>query len=765
MTKRKTSSERPAAKKRTAARKPTKRAPGKRTTATKPTRKRAPKGTAKRPRPEAPGGSKAPTLQEVVTALQEAALIRAEEVTLSPEAAPTEPVALAPGLWSRLRRALFTRVRLGPRHKPLADILREAHWVDPEELDRAEREVSEDGQPLGKLLVDRGLISLETLQTARRIQQETGQPLWRTLVNLNYILPGQLANVLKQELYLPFLDSKDVRLGEALMELHLLSRQQLDEALRLRRKTSRPFGQLLVESGLLSEAQLALGLARQYRVTMVDLGEQPPQPEAFDQLPTSLIVENLALPIRYLNDELVVACADPQRISFVRNLGAALGLTVVPVVAPTSQVEEAITMALSKRGETASPAPVEEVLAPEPEPGSAPTVTVGEQPNIVNLVDTILTNAIRVRATDIHIDPQVEGLRVRYRIDGVLHDVLQVPPASASGVVTRIKVMANLDIVERRLPQDAHLTVRTQDRSVNMRVASVPTELGQKLVLRVLDEARVIAGLGRLGLEDEQRELVEDFLTKPYGMLLAVGPVGSGKTTTLYTCMSQVNAPGKNLMSIEDPVEYRLQGANQLQVFRRIGFDFAAGLRAILRQDPDVIMVGEIRDDETAKTAIRAALTGVFVMSTMHAQDAPATVSALFNFGIPGFLASTALLGIVAQRLVRRICPQCKTDYKPTTALLKQLGLPTKGGGRPRAFYRGQGCDHCFHTGYYGRTGIFEVLPMSEEIKDLVFRETVKEVLAQVARDLGLQTLSQSGLNRVVDGTTTVEEYFRVIWT
>jgi type II secretory ATPase GspE/PulE/Tfp pilus assembly ATPase PilB-like protein len=303
-----------------------------------------------------------------------------------------------------------------------------------------------------------------------------------------------------------------------------------------------------------------------------------------------------------------------------------------------------------------------------------------------------------------------------------------------------------------------------EGRSVNMRVATTPTELGEKVVLRVLDEARIITALEALGFEPEQREQVEQFLKKPYGMLLVAGPVGAGKTTTLYSCMTQMNSPGRNLMSIEDPVEYRFPGANQLEVFRRIGFDFAAGLRAILRQDPDVIMVGEIRDDETAKTALRASLTGVFVMSSVHAQDAPATVASLFNFGIPGYLVSTALVGVIAQRLVRRLCPECRTPYKPDTALLKQLGLPTKGVNRPKAFYRGAGCDKCFHTGYYGRTGVFEVMPMPEEITDLIFRETTREVLGQVAVDLGMQPLSRSGLNRVLDGTTTVEEYFRVIW-
>jgi len=754
---------------------------------------RKPKASAKSPA-KAPASKEAPvpeaseetrpTLRAIVEALQKAALVREAEVTVPADSATArEPAALPAGLWDRLRRALFTRVRLGRREKALAEILREAHWVDAEELDQAEAEVAETGIPLGKLLVDRGLISLETLNTARRIQEKTGQPLWRTLVGLHYILPEQLVALLRQEVHLPFLDSKDVRLGEALMDLGLLTRRQLDSALRLRRKTSRPFGQLLLESGLITEKQLALGLAHQYNVAMVDLSSQPPQPEAFDQLPTELIVENQALPILYrpttltesgpvarsggsVGAELVVACGEPGRISYIRNLGAILGLTVVPVVAPKSQLEEAIAMALQERGgERGSPVEPEGVSAPREDAGVGPVFRMTESPNIVELVDSILAGAVRVRATDVHLDPQEEGLRIRYRIDGVLHDVLHVPRGATSGVITRLKVMANLDIVERRMPQDAHVTVTVDDRPVNMRVASVPTELGEKLVLRVLDETRIITALTELGLEPHQRDEIDGFLSKPYGMVLVVGPVGSGKTTSLYALLSQLNSPGKNLMTVEDPVEYRLPGVNQLQVFRRVGFDFAAGLRAILRQDPDVIMVGEVRDDETAKTAVRAALTGVFVMSSVHSPDAPATVGSLYNFGIPGFLVSTAVIGIVAQRLLRKVCPHCKVDYKPNAALLKQLGLPTKGKGRPKAFYRGEGCEQCFHTGYYGRTGIFEVMPMTEEIKDLVFRETTKEVLAQVARDVGMQTLRQSGLNRVLDGTTTVQEFFRVIWT
>ena len=390
-------------------------------------------------------------------------------------------------------------------------------------------------------------------------------------------------------------------------------------------------------------------------------------------------------------------------------------------------------------------------------------VDVAEQAPVPRLLDYIFEAAIDAKATDIHFDPHEDGLVVRYRIDGMLHDVLNVAPATALAVVSRIKVLANMDIVERRHAQDGHIGITVGEESHDVRVATVPTTLGEKAAIRIMTTRATFSDLELLGLEPKQMELVSKFIARPYGMILSAGPVGSGKTTTLYSCLTKINRRSDNVMTIEDPVENRILGTNQIQVNTRVDFSFAEGLRAMLRQDPDTIMVGEIRDNETAKIAVWAALTGVLVLSSIHANDAPSTVTTLLNFDIPGFLIANSLVGILAQRLVRKICPHCKEEYSPDDVLLKQMGADVKK-YKNATFYRGKGCSECFHTGYSGRTGIFEIMETNEEIKDLIFRQTTREVIRQVAMDTGMQTLKQSALNKVVEGVTTVEEYFRVVY-
>ncbi len=390
-------------------------------------------------------------------------------------------------------------------------------------------------------------------------------------------------------------------------------------------------------------------------------------------------------------------------------------------------------------------------------------VDVAEQAPVPRLLDYIFEAAITARATDVHFDPHEDGLVIRYRIDGLLHDVLNVAPSTALALVSRIKVLSNLDIVERRHAQDGRLSVTIGEGEHDMRVATVPTTMGEKVAIRIMTTRATFSDLGELGLEKEQMEAVKRFIARPYGMILATGPVGSGKTTTLYSMLMNLNRRSDNVMSIEDPVEYRIVGTNQLQVNPRVDFSFAEGLRAMLRQDPDIIMVGEIRDNETAKIAVWAALTGVLVLSTIHANDAPSTITTLFNFDIPGFLISNGLVGVIAQRLIRKICPNCQEKYKPDAELLKQMGVD----GRKMkdiAFTRGKGCGECFHTGYSGRTGVYEVMDVNEEIKDLIFRQTTREVIRQVARDTGMKLLKENAFQKVVDGVTTVEEYFRVVY-
>jgi len=390
-------------------------------------------------------------------------------------------------------------------------------------------------------------------------------------------------------------------------------------------------------------------------------------------------------------------------------------------------------------------------------------VDVAEQAPVPRLLDYVFEAGVNANCTDVHFDPHEDGLVVRFRIDGILHDVLNVAPSTALALVSRIKVLSNMDIVERRHAQDGRLSVTLSGDEHDMRVATVPTTMGEKVAIRIMTTRATFSELEDLGLEEDQMELVGKFISRPYGMILATGPVGSGKTTTLYSALMNINERSDNVMTIEDPVEYRIIGTNQVQVNSRVDFSFAEGLRAMLRQDPDTIMVGEIRDNETAKIAVWAALTGVLVLSTIHSNDAPSTVTTLFNFDIPGFLISNSLIGIVSQRLVRKICPECRETYKPDTDLLKQMGVDPKK-YKDAKFTRGKGCPECFHTGYSGRTGVFEVMDCNEEIKDLIFRQTTREVIRQVARDTGMKTLKESALEKVVAGKTTVEEYFRVVY-
>ncbi len=390
-------------------------------------------------------------------------------------------------------------------------------------------------------------------------------------------------------------------------------------------------------------------------------------------------------------------------------------------------------------------------------------VDVAEQAPVPRLLDYIFEAAVNATATDVHLDPHEDGMVIRYRIDGMLHDVLNVAPSTALALVSRVKVLSNLDIVERRHAQDGRLSVSLGDEDHDMRIGTIPTTMGEKVAVRIMTTRTQFSELTDLGLTKDQMEKVLTFISKPYGMILATGPVGSGKTTTLYSALTKINRRTENIMTIEDPVEYRIIGTNQVQVNTRVDFSFAEGLRAMLRQDPDTIMVGEIRDNETAKIAVWAALTGVLVFSTIHSNDAPSTITTLFNFDIPGYLISNSLIAVVAQRLVRKICLHCKETYTAKPDLIKQMGFSPKR-VKDVEFAKGTGCAECFHTGYSGRTGIYEIMEANEEIKDLIFRQTTREVIRQVAKDTGMKTLRESALIKLQEGVTTVEEYFRVVY-
>jgi type II secretory ATPase GspE/PulE/Tfp pilus assembly ATPase PilB-like protein len=379
-----------------------------------------------------------------------------------------------------------------------------------------------------------------------------------------------------------------------------------------------------------------------------------------------------------------------------------------------------------------------------------------------DLVAQILQKGCDSRATDIHVDPHERGLRIRFRIDGQLQDVLELDSDITAPLISRLKVISNLNIVDRRHSQDGRITFDYQNRRRDLRVATIPTSLGEKLVIRIHELMLDATNFETLGMNPRQAEQLDKLIAKPYGAILVAGPVGAGKSTTLYTCVTKVNSPTRNVMTIEDPIEKRIPGVIQTQVDTRNEMGFSEGLRAMLRQDPDVIMIGEIRDEETAGIGIRAAMTGVLVFSTIHGSDCASTIGNLYNFGIPGYQLSNSLLAIVSQRLIRKICPYCRAASQADPKVLRSLELdPAEHGDL--TIHRGMGCPSCFQTGYLGRTGVFEIMEVTEELRELIFQQIPKDVLRRMAIDLGLQTLKQSAVDKIIDGTTTVEEVYRVV--
>lgn len=375
------------------------------------------------------------------------------------------------------------------------------------------------------------------------------------------------------------------------------------------------------------------------------------------------------------------------------------------------------------------------------------------------LVDLLLERAFQLNATDIHLDPTATGLRVRLRVDGLLHDVLELPPQMTSHVLSRIKLMANMDITERRFAQDGHITNAVLEHQRDIRVGSGPTIYGERLVLRLMPDQDKLVGLDELGLDPQQAQVIKRFLVAPFGMLLSVGPVGSGKSTTMYSCLRELNDPTKSLASIEDPVERRLDGVNQIQIDTKIDFNFADALRGVLRQDPNVMMVGEIRDPETAHISVRAGLTGVVVLSTMHANNAASTLDVFREFGIPPMFVADSLFGVISQRLVRVLCMHCRQQYEPDSVEREILAL----GDETAQLYRAAGCDVCFQTGYSGRTGIFEVMEVSGAVREAILHEVSRSEIIRLAREAGMQTLEQSVRAKVLQGRTSVEEMHRVL--
>lgn len=551
-------------------------------------------------------------------------------------------------------------------------------------------------------------------------------------------------------------------IGEILLEEGLIKGDELEKALQEQTKTRARLASILVNLGYLSEDAMLKALSIQMGIPFLTLRDYPKIPPVIDPpLSVKFLKQYKLIPLEKKDSILKVAMSDPLDSFAINGLRLATDCAIEPCI---GRERDIITVIDQYYGGAVTMEKIIEGIE-EKEMEVAPWQAeeeiehlrdLAQEAPIINLVNLLITRAVERRASDIHIEPFEDGLHIRYRIDGILHQTESPPKNLHAAIVSRIKIMAKLNIAERRLPQDGRIKLKVLGKDIDIRVSSVPMLYGEGVVMRLLDPTGII-GLEVLGFDVKNRERFEDLIKKPYGMFLVTGPTGSGKTTTLYAALSMMNTREKKVITIEDPIEYYLEGVNQIQVKPKIGLTFADGLRSIVRQDPDIIMVGEIRDVETADIAIHAALTGHLVFSTLHTNDAAGAVTRLKDMGVEGYLISSSLLGVLAQRLVRVICNKCKIPYAPDKELADELGVKMN-----FQTYKGKGCETCDHTGYKGRTGIFELLLVNDEIRRLIVEKKGSDVISQKVIEFGMKTLRDDGWEKVKAGITTVDEVIRV---
>jgi type IV pilus assembly protein PilB len=541
-----------------------------------------------------------------------------------------------------------------------------------------------------------------------------------------------------------------------------LTQAELAAALVEQEKTGKPLPRVLIESGAVTEIDVIRTLAAQVGLEFVDLSEQTIDASVAAMIPEGLARRYRAMPIGWDEDRLVVVMADPANVFAVDDIRAITGADVKTVVATESQISEALDRFHRLDTEVDSLA---QTAAEELNEGLeiAKVRDIVDDAPIVKFVNLLITQAVADRASDIHVEPTERELRIRFRIDGVLHEVMQSPKSIQNGVISRLKVMSDINIAERRIPQDGRMSLNVSGNPIDVRIATLPTVNGEKVVMRILDKGRSMLSLDDLGFRPEVLSRYEVSYKKPYGTILVTGPTGSGKSTTLYATLNIINEPHRNIITVEDPVEYRLAGINQMQINQKAGLTFASALRSILRADPDVVLVGEIRDRETAVIAIEASLTGHLVLSSLHTNDASSTPMRLVEMGVEPFLVVSALDCVLAQRLARRLCDHCKEPYQPTEAELSEVGWPTGQLDEWPTLHRAVGCAACGRTGYRGRFAIHEVLLMTEEIERLVIERRSTEDIKKTAVMQGMATLREDGLRKVAQGNTSLEEIFRVV--
>jgi type IV pilus assembly protein PilB len=553
---------------------------------------------------------------------------------------------------------------------------------------------------------------------------------------------------------------KAKQLGQILIEQGLITPAQLEQALEEHRKTPKSLGRVLIDLGLIKEADLVRALAEQVGLEFVDLADYHIDPSSTMLLPDALARRYRAIPIGERDGKLLVAMSDPANVYALDDIRTITNRDVQPVVATAADVEQAIQKFAGMDGQVeALASQASEQLESDEEQLEAAL----EEAPIVKLVQAIMTQAVGDRASDVHIEPTERDVRVRFRVDGVLHDVMHSPKNIQGGLISRLKVMADLNIAEKRVPQDGRISMRVGGRMLDLRVATLPTVYGEKIVIRVLDKSQALLKLEDLGFSDDSYKRFSASFSKPYGAILVTGPTGSGKSTTMYATLNILNAEDRNIITVEDPVEYRLDGVNQMQVNPKAGLTFASALRSILRADPDIVLIGEIRDKETATIAIEAALTGHLVLSSLHTNDAASAISRLVEMEVETFLVASAIDCVVAQRLFRMLCERCKEAYKPEHAELVAAGYPEWLIPEIDTLFRPTGCSACSNTGYRGRAGLYEVMPMSEEIQRLTVDRASADDLRKTAIEQGMMTLRDDGLEKARMGRTSIGEIARVV--
>ncbi len=571
-----------------------------------------------------------------------------------------------------------------------------------------------------------------------------------------------------------------IRLGELMMRDGLIIKEQLNEALQVQKETEERLGECLIKLGYISEKDLALNLSKQLDISYISLSQidvkKTIEQRLHNLIPAKFAKKHLLLPIYKHFNSITVAFVDPLDLLTLDNLKKMTGCEINSLITTKSEILRGLDNLYGKdsllrdaikesyKHEKKKESSIETVLEEEEKKEEDKLsldklIAKAEEAPVVKLVDLILKQAIDEGASDIHIEPVRDKLSLRYRIDGVLREITSPASHLHTAIVSRVKILSKLDIAEKRLPQDGSFIVKIEDRMIDLRVSTIPTVYGEKVVLRILDKSRIHLDLKYLGFEKDEYEIFREVIKAPYGLMLLTGPTGCGKTTTLYAALNEVKSPDKNIITIEEPVEYRLDGINQVQAKPQIGLTFANGLRSFLRQDPDIIFVGEVRDLETAEICVRASLTGHLVFSTVHTNDASGAITRLLDIGIESFLLGSILNLVIAQRLIRKLCPECKQGYEPPLDIFKGIKIKSD------LIYRAKGCEYCNMTGYKGRCGIFEILQINESIRKFICQKVPIDVIREEAQKQGMRTLWESGVIKVEKGITSVEEVGRVTLT